>query len=210
MNENKKIDWSKPRKNINPKTSRPYKRGRNWAIVAYPESLPKNWKDILSMQTCMISPLHDKDVNPDGTFKKAHYHIIVTYKGLKSFNQIDELARELQAPIPQQITNLSGAVRYSTHMDNPEKYQYNSKNIITYGGFDYYNSLNLSSGSKREMLKDMMKFIYDNGVTDLVDFGNYCMSEKSPDGWFEILTERNSLFIKEYIKSNWQKHNHLK
>jgi len=31
------------------------------------------------------------------------------------------------------------------------------------------------------------------------------MSEEAPTGWFELLTERNTLFIKEYIKSNWQK-----
>ncbi|MDN6779989.1 MAG: replication protein, partial [Lactobacillus sp.] len=40
-----KIDWAVARKNLNPKTKQPYKRGRNWAIVVYPESLPENWKD---------------------------------------------------------------------------------------------------------------------------------------------------------------------
>lgn len=49
-------------------------RKRNWAFVAYPESLPKNWQEILT-QTGLpvaISPLHDKDVNPDKTVKKPH------------------------------------------------------------------------------------------------------------------------------------------
>ena len=31
------------------------------------------------------------------------------------------------------------------------------------------------------------------------------LSENAPAGWFEILTERNTLFLKELIKSNWQK-----
>ena len=39
----------------------------------------------------------------------------------------------------------------------------------------------------------------------LKDFADYCMSDRAPAGWFELLTERNTLFIKEYIKSNWQK-----
>ncbi|MGY0271542.1 hypothetical protein ACW2AE_07680 [Limosilactobacillus fermentum] len=39
----------------------------------------------------------------------------------------------------------------------------------------------------------------------LKDFADHRMSEDAPAGWFEILTERNTLFIKEYIKSNWQK-----
>ena len=48
-NENK-IDWTLPRKNLNPKTKQPYKRGRNWWIVVYPESLPENWKEIISTE----------------------------------------------------------------------------------------------------------------------------------------------------------------
>ncbi|HFR3949326.1 TPA: replication protein [Streptococcus suis] len=39
----------------------------------------------------------------------------------------------------------------------------------------------------------------------LKDFADYCMSDRAPAGWFELLTERNTLFIKEYIKSN-QRH----
>ena len=46
---------------------------RNWTIVCYPESLPKDWKDILreSGLQVAISPLHDKDLNPDGTEKNG-------------------------------------------------------------------------------------------------------------------------------------------
>ncbi|MGK0647482.1 replication protein, partial [Enterococcus faecalis] len=56
-----------------------------------------------------------------------------------------------------------------------------------------------------QLLRDMIEFINENKIVHLVDFTNYCLSEKSPAGWFEILTERNTLFLKEYIKSNWQK-----
>ena len=48
-NENR-TDWTLPRKNLNPKTKQPYKRGRNWWIVVYPESLPENWKEIISTE----------------------------------------------------------------------------------------------------------------------------------------------------------------
>ncbi|MDT2677878.1 MULTISPECIES: hypothetical protein [Enterococcus] len=33
-NENR-TDWTLPRKNLNPKTKQPYKRGRNWWIVGF-------------------------------------------------------------------------------------------------------------------------------------------------------------------------------
>lgn len=209
MKSKSKIDWAVPRPNINPKTKQPYKRGRNWAIVAYPESLPKNWKDIISQEPVAISPLHDKDVNPDGTKKKKHYHLVLNYKGNKSFEQIDQIARALRAPIPERINSLTGAVRYLTHMDNPEKYQYDSSDIQTFGGFDLENCLALSTGDKRQNLRDMLAFISENDIIHLKDLADYCMSENAPAGWFEILTERNTLFIKEYIKSNWQKEQSL-
>ena len=198
-------DWDTPRKNFNPKTKQPYKRGRNWAIVVYPDSVPENWLEILKMEPVAISPLHDKDVTAEGEIKKAHYHLVLSYKGSKSFEQIDELARMLRAPIPERISSLTGAVRYLTHMDDPDKYQYDSRDILLFGGFDLESVLGLSTGDKRQLLRDMIEFINKNNVIHLVDFTNYCLSDEAPAGWFEILTERNTLFLKEYIKSMWQK-----
>ncbi|CYY99536.1 Rep family protein [Streptococcus suis] len=162
-NENR-TDWTLPRKNLNPKTKQPYKRGRNWWIVVYPESLPENWKEIISTEPVAISPLHDKDVNADGTKKKPHYHIVFNYKGNKSFEQMDEMARALRAPIPERISGLTGAVRYLTHMDNPEKYQYDNTEIQVFGGFDLESCLALSTGDKRQALKEMLGFISDNNI----------------------------------------------
>ena len=56
--------------------------GRTWAFVIYPDSLPSNWEEII-LNTGLpmaISPLHDKDINPDGTEKKPHYHVIIYYE----------------------------------------------------------------------------------------------------------------------------------
>ena len=118
---------------------------------------------------------------------------------------MDQIARALRAPIPERVNSLTGAARYLTHMDNPEKYQYDSSFIETYGGFDLGSCLALSTGDKRQALRDMLNFISENDIMHLKDFADYCMSEEAPAGWFELLTERNTLFIKEYIKSNWQK-----
>lgn len=58
------------------------KKGRIWASVGYPESLPTDWKDKL-IETGLqiaISPLHDKDINPTGEVKKPHYHFIFWFR----------------------------------------------------------------------------------------------------------------------------------
>ena len=54
---------------------------RNWAFVCYPESMPKNWLEILQEtgSPIAISPLHDKDKDPDEKEKKAHYHVIICW-----------------------------------------------------------------------------------------------------------------------------------
>ena len=56
-------------------------RSRLWVFVAYPESLPENWLDIIAdwHVPCCISPLHDKDINADGEAKKPHYHIVLQF-----------------------------------------------------------------------------------------------------------------------------------
>ena len=56
---------------------------RNWTFLVYPESAPADWVSKLQATglPVAISPLHDKDINPDGELKKAHYHVIVCYSG---------------------------------------------------------------------------------------------------------------------------------
>lgn len=205
MNEEiSKVDWSIPRVNLNSKTGKENARGRNWTIVLYPESLPENWKEYLIGEQCALSPLHDKDINADGEIKKSHYHLLLSYKGNKSFEQIDELARTLHAPIPQRVNSMVGAVRYLVHMDNPEKFQYKISDIQCFGGFDVSSYLEMSVTDKRETLRQMFEFIRDNEILHFKDFVDYCLSE-APTSWFEIATERNTVAIKEYIKSQWQK-----
>ena len=60
MSNKNEIDWSIPRKNINPKTKQPYKRGRNWTIVVYLDSSPEDWEDVIKQEPAVISPLQIK------------------------------------------------------------------------------------------------------------------------------------------------------
>ena len=67
-------------------------KGRNWAFVAYPESMPENWFELLQGTglPIAVSPLHDKDVNPDGSIKKPHYHMICYYENTTTFKNVKE------------------------------------------------------------------------------------------------------------------------
>ena len=91
--------------------------------MAYPESAPEGWRDVLDEQHIqwVESPLHDKDMNADGTPKKPHWHILLLFDGKKSYEQVKELTDKLHATIPQKCASAKGLVRYMAHLDNPEK-----------------------------------------------------------------------------------------
>ena len=101
-------------------------KARYWWFVVYPESAPNDWIEKIQMTGLpfCISPLHDKDKNPDNTPKKAHYHVIVCYNGPTTYSNVKKTLTDiLNAPHPQYLNAVKGAYRYLTHQDNPEKYQ---------------------------------------------------------------------------------------
>lgn len=103
-------------------------RGRNWWFVAYPDSLKADWRESLDAQglVWIESPLHDKDVTPEGETKKAHYHIMVLFSGNKSLKQIQEISDGLSGvklDIPNnRVKEVRATVRYMVHADQPDKY----------------------------------------------------------------------------------------
>ncbi len=183
-------------------------RARTWTFVVYPESAPENWRDILSDYHIpwVESPLHDKDVNPDGEVKKAHWHIILFFDGKKSFEQVQEITDALNAPIPQKTANAKGLVRYLIHMDNPEKYQYKREEIVCHCGADIDEYFALSSSSRRVVLREVMEFIKDSEIDNYADFIGYCLDYEEWD-WFDIATNHNTLAINKLLDAIYQKHN---
>lgn len=148
---------------------------RYWAFVLYPESAPENWKEILQQTglSICVSPLHDKDINPTGEPKKAHYHIILCYSGPTTFKCVKSITDSLNQPIPIALEQVRGYFRYLTHKDNPEKYQYNEKDITTINDFDIDNYNDLSISQIKTIMIDIQKIIRDNDILeycDLLDF----------------------------------------
>lgn len=115
-------------------------KARHWAGVIYPESMPENWRDIIteSHVPCVVSPLHDKDVNPDGTPKKPHYHIMLCYPNTTTGTSASYILAQLGSSLHAvRVMSAVGNYRYLTHRDNPEKAQYSERDIMTFNGFSY-------------------------------------------------------------------------
>ena len=81
---------------------------RHWTFVLYPESAPENWIDFLQQLglPCAFSPLHDKDINPTGEEKKAHYHVLICFPGPTTYNKVLDITKSLNATIPQRVLSL--------------------------------------------------------------------------------------------------------
>lgn len=174
---------------------------RNWAFVLYPESAPSNWRELLQDTglQCAISPLHDKDINPDNTIKKAHYHIILCYSGPTSYNAVKSITEMLNCPIPQSLEQVRGYYRYLTHKDNPEKAQYNDKDITTINGFDISNYIELTASEVNTIKKELQVVIRDNKLFEYAALMDYCL-DNNLDNAYEVAST-HTIFFNTYISS---------
>lgn len=180
-------------------------KGRDWTFIVYPESAPVSWREILNDTHLrwVESPLHDKDINPDGEIKKAHWHILLTYDGPVNIVAVKKITDKLNAPVPQKISSAKGLVRYMIHLDNPEKFQYSRSDIKGHNGADVASYFELTATNKLMIMKDIVRYIYENEVDNYSDFLMYCIENK--DDWFDVAINSNTIAINKMIDAVWQK-----
>lgn len=176
-------------------------------VIVYPDSAPDGWESLLDeyhVQWC-CSPLHDKDINADGTPKKPHWHVILAYDSVKTYDQVQEVTKQLCAPIPQRVESIRGAVRYLAHMDNPDKAQYDRAEIRTYGGMDIAEYLRTSEQARGNVVRDMCHWVTENGITEMWQLMQYAM-DNEPDWWDALIT--NSGYIMDLYVKSWRNGGH--
>lgn len=177
-------------------------RTRTWTFVLYEDSAPENWRQLLDDKHIewVESPWHDKDKNADGSDKKKHKHILLLFPGKKSYEQIKEITDELKQPIPQRCHNAKAMVRYMAHLDNPEKAQYSSSEIVGHGGVDVADMLRPSSSERYSIIREMITYIRSVGITEFQDLMDYAADEHFDD-WFPLLCDSSAYVVGQYIKS---------
>lgn len=177
-------------------------RTRNWTFVLYPESAPSDWRDRLDEHhfEWVLSPLHDKDLNGDGAPKKPHFHILLLFAGVKTYEQVKEITDSLSCPIPQRCHSARAMVRYMAHLDNPDKAQYNPEDIKGFGGVDVGEMLRPCSSERYTLIREMIQFVKDNGIVEFQDLMDIAM-ESEPDTWFPLLCDNSAYVLEKYIRS---------
>ena len=177
---------------------------RYWACVFYPESLPDNWEQLLidSGLPCCYA-LHDKDINPDNTIKKDHYHVILAYDGPTTYKNVVKFLEPFNCPIPQPLEQVRGYFRYLTHKDNPEKYQYDDSIIVPLNGFNTADYSELTKSQIESLKYEIVSFIIENHINEYSDLVEVLHTEETLDLW-KVATS-NTLFFNHYITSRRHK-----
>lgn len=178
-------------------------RSRNWVIVFYPESAPADFEQIIRDWhiKCFLSPLHESDINPDGTQKKPHYHLLLMFSGKKSVDQVQEFSDELSGVKVLEhecaVRDCKAVARYLIHLDNPEKFQYERSTVKSFGGADYMEYIETSSDVS-QMLSDITEFCCENHVVALAALQWYCLQQR-PD-WFRVVAT-HTIYISSMLRS---------
>ena len=175
-------------------------RTRNYATVVYPDSAPAEWEQLLSEKfvSAFISPLHDKDVNPTGEPKKAHYHVVIMFDGPKTKEQATSIFDLIGGVGCEVVQSIRGYSRYLCHLDNPEKYQYDPSLVRAIGGADYIGTIGLVT-DKYKAIREMIEFCKEYNIYSYADLLDYCSLNRSD--WFRVLCDNGTYVVKEYLVS---------
>lgn len=183
---------------------------REWTFVLYPESAPSDWRDIIRQRglVAAASPLHDRDINADGTPKKPHHHIIVVYDGPTTYSNVCALSvGELNGTIPKVLDSPRGMYTYFTHEDNPEKAQYEKKDIEHFNNFNITDLCMLKQSEIFEIKKRVIDFIDDNDIIEYADLIRYLVRAEMKD---ELgVSMENTFFFDKYITSRRNSYSRL-
>lgn len=178
-------------------------RTRNFTTIVYPESAPSDWIEQLESLfiPALISPLHDSDVNPTGEQKKPHYHVILMFDNVKTLAQAKEICESFGGVGCEKVNSLRGVARYLCHLDNPDKFRYDEKDIRQFGGVDYQALTELASDID-EAAEELLDFCETNQITSFAKIRRIIRKEKSE--WAQALRTR-SIYISMVLKSmEWE------
>jgi len=99
---------------------------------------------------------HDKDTNDLGELVEPHTHIYLEYDTPRKLSTIANLL-EVEANFIEIIRNKKGYMRYLTHKDDPDKYQYDNSEVLTNASVSYDLTLLGAALSDKEIAEYILE-----------------------------------------------------
>lgn len=180
-------------------------RYRDFATIIYPDCNQTNWLQILKEThlPVFISPLHDKDVNANGTPKKPHYHVMIMFEAPRTLDNIKEFVASFEGVGVEIIKTKRGYSRYLCHMDNPEKAQYSSDDVRSLGGANYHECC-MNGADKFMIIDEIIDFIAEEKVEDILELYAFARICPNSHDWRRTIQENIYLFDK-FCSANYKK-----
>lgn len=194
------------------KPREPPTKGKYFCCVLYPDSLSYDTDNLIKSLagehlTFAVSPIHDRDIESDGTLKKAHYHLLIAYSSATTLSNIRGWFNACGMPYSDLhsvriCASGVGYYRYLTHKDNPEKAQYNDCDIRVFNDSDeLFKKFSKTASDKIDDLVRIFRIVDELNTISFHDLIQYLMLNERE--LFKMVTSSSALAIciKEYQRS---------
>lgn len=126
-----------------------------------------------------------------GDVKKSHWHLLVFFGGVKSFEQCREFGKEVCSTRFDVVRDKTGALRYLCHLDSKDKHVYDTKDVRCRNS-DYEKLIQENHGSSA--ILDVIKIIRENEIVDFSDLIYWCVDNGKAD-LLDIISLRSYFFV---------------
>lgn len=194
------------------KIRNPPTKSKYFCTVLYPDSTTYDTDNVIKALaeehfTFAVSPIHDRDVDDNGSPKKVHYHLLLSYSSATTLNNIRgwfEVCGMTESDLHAVRVCASGVgyYRYLTHKDNPEKAQYNDNDIRVFNDFD--NIFKKFANTEIDKIDNLVRLFQIVDKLNTISFHSllqYLMINERD--LFKMITSSSALAIcvKEYQRS---------
>lgn len=194
------------------KPREPPKKSKYFCAMLYPDSTTYDISTVIKSLaeehlTFALSPIHDRDVEDDGSLKKGHYHLLLAYSSATTLNNIRHWFNVCGMPDSELhsvrvCASGFGYFRYLTHKDNPDKAQYDDKEIRIFNDYDeIFKKFANSESDKTDKLIRIFQIVDELKTISFHNLIQYLMLNERE--LFKMLTCSSALAIcvKEYQRS---------
>ncbi|WEV42314.1 Rep family protein [Bifidobacterium sp. ESL0682] len=181
-----------------------YQKHRFFSFLAYPESMPKDWKEQLELSGVKaLAILHDRDLSDDpekrkgGELKKAHYHILVDYGAATTMRKMCSFAEKIGGTKHvEALVHPDMYAKYLIHDGWPEKFQYLPEDVLEFGGANYEEMSKSSEDRKSSEGTDVLDLVERLGINGYIPLLKAARDERPDLVGFIV---HNTYFCKEIL-----------
>lgn len=178
-----------------------------WWGYLYFDSAPDDWETRIreSGYECVWA-CHDRDERPTGEKKEAHVHVAVRFSHAVFAKEAKAVLTSfgVKEASVQYRDSWRAVCRYMTHMDDPDKYQYEPSIVRECGGADWRSEV-VRTSDKYKTIAEMMAWVEDpandkaNGCpAQFPDLLHYARDNQQE--WFAALCDNCAIIMREYCK----------